>query len=65
MAEGPICGDIQILFGDNSGKRHNSTAQAFADAGSDGLIMEPRQRGLDDWLRAVEELWNLMQPWHG
>ena len=42
-----------------------ATTQAYADAGIDGLIMEPRQRGLDDWLRAVEELWKLMRPWRG
>ncbi len=37
---------------------------AYAEAGVDALILEPRQRGLEDWLRAVEALWNLVQPWH-
>ncbi|MBT3534973.1 MAG: LLM class flavin-dependent oxidoreductase, partial [Rhodospirillaceae bacterium] len=39
--------------------------EAYATAGVDALILEPRQRGLDDWLRAVEGLWKLLQPWHG
>jgi tRNA-dihydrouridine synthase len=40
-------------------------ADVYNNAGVDALILEPRQRGLDDWLRAVEGLWNLLQPWHG
>ncbi|MFP6746714.1 MAG: TIGR03619 family F420-dependent LLM class oxidoreductase [Alphaproteobacteria bacterium] len=40
-------------------------AEGYAKAGVDALILEPRQRGLEDWLRAVEGLWTLLQPWHG
>ena len=40
-------------------------ADGYATSGVDALILEPRQRGLDDWLLAVEKLWNLLQPWHG
>ncbi|MBT7667293.1 MAG: LLM class flavin-dependent oxidoreductase, partial [Rhodospirillaceae bacterium] len=39
-------------------------AEAYSAAGIDALIMEPRQRGLEDWLRAVEGLWTVLQPWH-
>ncbi|MDP7545693.1 MAG: TIGR03619 family F420-dependent LLM class oxidoreductase [Alphaproteobacteria bacterium] len=39
-------------------------AEGYAKAGIDALVLEPRQRGLDDWLRAVEGLWTLLQPWH-
>ena len=40
-------------------------ADGYATSGVDALILEPRQRALDDWLLAVEKLWNLLQPWHG
>ena len=40
-------------------------ADGYATSGVDALILEPRQRGLDDWLLSVEKLWNLLQPWHG
>ena len=40
-------------------------ADGYATSGVDALILEPRQRALDDWLLAVETLWNLLQPWHG
>jgi len=40
-------------------------ADEYATSGVDALILEPRQRALDDWLLAVEKLWNLLQPWHG
>ena len=39
-------------------------ADGYATSGVDALILEPRQRALDDWLLAVETLWNLLQPWH-
>ena len=40
-------------------------ADGYATSGVDALILEPRQRALDNWLLAVETLWNLLQPWHG
>ena len=40
-------------------------ADGYATSGVDALILEPRQRALDDWLLAVEKLWKLLQPWHG
>ena len=39
--------------------------EAYAALGLDGLVLEPRQRKLDDWLRAVEAMWRLAEPWHG
>jgi probable F420-dependent oxidoreductase len=38
--------------------------ETYASAGLDGLVLEPRQRTLDDWLRAVEAAWRLVEPWH-
>lgn len=38
---------------------------SYAAMGLDGLILEPRQRKLDDWLRAVEAGWGLLAPHHG
>lgn len=39
--------------------------EAYAGLGLDALVLEPRQRQLDDWLRAVEAVWRLAEPWHG
>lgn len=37
---------------------------AFADMGVDYITIEPRQRHLDDWLRAVEATWSIVSDWH-
>lgn len=37
--------------------------EAYAGMGLDAVTMEPRQRGLDDWLKAVEALARLVEPW--
>jgi probable F420-dependent oxidoreductase len=37
----------------------------YAAAGVDWLVLEPRQKGLDDWLKAVEAMWKLAEPHHG
>lgn len=39
--------------------------EAYAELGLDWLVLEPRQRKLDDWLRAVEAMWRLAEPLHG
>jgi len=36
----------------------------YSEVGINGLVLEPRQRGLDDWMRAVEAVWRLAEPWH-
>lgn len=36
---------------------------AYAEMGLDAVTMEPRQRGLDDWLKAVDGLAKLVEPW--
>ena len=36
---------------------------AYAGLGLDGLVLEPRQRKLDDWLRAVEAMAAVVSPY--
>ena len=36
---------------------------AYAELGLDGLILEPRQRSLDDWMRAVEAMATILNGW--
>ena len=66
-ARGPDFPLSMRVFWDPLEDDHDSLkamAEAYSAAGIDALIMEPRQRGLEDWLRAVEGLWAVLQPWH-
>ena len=36
--------------------------EAQAELGVQHMSFEPRQRGIDDWLRAVEAMWRLVEP---
>lgn len=38
---------------------------AYEKLGIDGLVLEPRQRKLDDWLRAVERMADVLAPYRG
>jgi len=38
---------------------------AYAALGLDHMSFEPRQRALDDWLKAVEAFWRLLEPYRG
>ena len=67
-ARGPDFVTSMRLFWDPLEDDHDELkglTEGYAKAGIDALIVEPRQRGLEDWLRAVEGLWTLMRPWHG
>jgi hypothetical protein len=67
-ARGPHFVTSMRLFWDPLEDDHGELkglTEGYAKAGIDALVLEPRQRGLDDWLRAVEGLWTLVQPWHG
>lgn len=37
--------------------------EAYAALGLDHMSFEPRQRAIDDWLKAVEALWSIAEPY--
>ncbi len=48
------------LEDDNDDIRRQIEAQAAL--GVQHMAFEPRQRGIEDWLRAVEAMWRLVEP---
>ena len=42
-----------------------SKLEGYAALGLDHMSFEPRQRGLDEWLKAVECSWRLLEPYRG